>query len=425
MRTEVRAEHVRVVGDRGQLVRVLRNLVDNAHRHARSRVLVTLGRDGDRAVLDIADDGPGVPAADRIRIFERFVRLDDARARADGGSGLGLAIVAEVVAAHDGQVWVEDAPGGGALFRVRLPAAELPIDDDLEPADLPGDLAEPQLPAAAPNGTTPAAGAANGHPPPRSRTNGTPSPTSAPSGRPSATPARNGIAAPALPNGARPPRPANGADRAASRMAPSTARRPRRPGVATASRRRPRPSPTAPQRLRPPPTARRWAHPSPTAPHRPHPPGTVPRLPPRRTGPSLPAPGQRRRSDRGCTEQCPRPATASTATRPPETGPAPSAHPAARDGRPVRRLGAAPTTTAHPSADRPPRRHHSAALTSPARPTKITGSVRRAATVGRICTKLMIKGGAAGQPGSAIRYPTPRRVSMLRTPNGTSILRRR
>ena len=110
MRTEVRTEPVRVVGDRGQLVRVLRNLVDNAHRHARSQVVVTLGRDGDQAALDVADDGPGVPAADRSRIFERFVRLDDARARADGGSGLGLAIVAEVVAAHDGQVWVEDAP---------------------------------------------------------------------------------------------------------------------------------------------------------------------------------------------------------------------------------------------------------------------------------------------------------------------------
>ena len=205
MRTEVRAEHVRVVGDRSQLVRVLRNLVDNAHRHARSHVLVTLGRDGDRAVLDVADDGPGVPADDRIRIFERFVRLDDARARADGGSGLGLAIVAEVVAAHDGQVWVDDAPGGGALFRVRLPAAELPVDEDFEPADLPGDdLAEPQSPAPAPNGTAPAAGAANGHPAPVPGTNGTPSPTSAPSWRPSATPARNGIAAPATPNGARP-----------------------------------------------------------------------------------------------------------------------------------------------------------------------------------------------------------------------------
>jgi signal transduction histidine kinase len=131
VRVEVRAEHVRVVGDRGQLVRVLRNLVDNAHRHAAGHVLVTLARDDDQAALDIADDGPGVPAEERSRVFERFVRLDDARARADGGSGLGLAIVAEVVAAHGGKVWVEDAPGGGALFRVRLPAAELlPVDDE-------------------------------------------------------------------------------------------------------------------------------------------------------------------------------------------------------------------------------------------------------------------------------------------------------
>src|SRR6478752_6111121 len=146
VRTEVRTEPVRVVGDRGQLVRVLRNLVDNAHRHAGSQVVVTLGRDGDLAAIDVADDGPGVPAADRARIFERFVRLDDARARADGGSGLGLAIVAEVVAAHDGRVWVEEAPGGGALFRVRLPAPELPADEVDEDTDLSevGESAAPQ-----------------------------------------------------------------------------------------------------------------------------------------------------------------------------------------------------------------------------------------------------------------------------------------
>jgi hypothetical protein len=123
---EVQAAPVRVVGDRGQLARVVRNLVDNARRHARSRVLVTAGREGDTAVLEVADDGPGVPAADRARVFERFVRLDDARARSDGGSGLGLAIVAEVVAAHGGSVEVTDAPGGGALFRVRIPAAAAP-----------------------------------------------------------------------------------------------------------------------------------------------------------------------------------------------------------------------------------------------------------------------------------------------------------
>jgi signal transduction histidine kinase len=120
---EVRAEPVRVIGDRGQLGRVVRNLVDNARRHARSRVLVTVRREGDTAVLEVLDDGPGVPPADRARVFERFVRLDDARARSDGGSGLGLAIVAEVVAAHGGSVTVEEGPTGGALFRVRLPAA--------------------------------------------------------------------------------------------------------------------------------------------------------------------------------------------------------------------------------------------------------------------------------------------------------------
>jgi len=158
VRTEVRTEPVRVVGDRGQLVRVLRNLVDNAHRHAGAQVVVTLGRDGDQAALDVADDGPGVPADDRSRIFERFVRLDDARARADGGSGLGLAIVAEVVAAHDGKVWVEENPGGGALFRVRLPAAELPAEDDAGLPDPPAAATPTAVAAAA--GATPSAATA-------------------------------------------------------------------------------------------------------------------------------------------------------------------------------------------------------------------------------------------------------------------------
>jgi signal transduction histidine kinase len=82
--------------------------------------------------VDVADDGPGVPAAERTRVFQRFVRLDDARARADGGAGLGLAIVAEVVAAHGGTVDVVDGPLGGALFRVRLPLPdEAPLEDPL------------------------------------------------------------------------------------------------------------------------------------------------------------------------------------------------------------------------------------------------------------------------------------------------------
>jgi hypothetical protein len=172
---------------------VLRNLVDNARRHARSRVVVTLGREGDRAALDVADDGPGVPASDRIRIFERFVRLDDARARSDGGSGLGLAIVAEVVAAHNGRVWVEDAPGGGALFRVRLPAAELPVDEDFEPADLPGDGVDWPEPAAS-GAQVASSPSGKGHP---VLANGAPSPAPRPNGVP--TPNGNGRPSPTLP----------------------------------------------------------------------------------------------------------------------------------------------------------------------------------------------------------------------------------
>jgi signal transduction histidine kinase len=74
-------------------------------------------------VLTVADDGPGVPEGDRERVFERFVRLDDARARDDGGAGLGLAIVREIVSRHGGTITLGDAPGGGALFTVRLPTA--------------------------------------------------------------------------------------------------------------------------------------------------------------------------------------------------------------------------------------------------------------------------------------------------------------
>ncbi|MDQ4118498.1 MAG: ATP-binding protein [Actinomycetota bacterium] len=118
----VSTEPVRVTGDRGQLVRVLRNLVDNARRHADRAVLVSVRADGETAVVDVEDDGPGVPDADRARVFERFVRLDESRSRGDGGSGLGLAIVSELVAAHGGSVVVERSDTlGGARFRVRVP----------------------------------------------------------------------------------------------------------------------------------------------------------------------------------------------------------------------------------------------------------------------------------------------------------------
>ena len=111
----------RVRGDETSLAQVVRNLVDNAARHAERILSVSVREDGDSVELMVEDDGPGVPEDQRERVFERFVRLDEARARDAGGSGLGLAIVAEIVRAHDGTVSVTSSPLGGARFDVRLP----------------------------------------------------------------------------------------------------------------------------------------------------------------------------------------------------------------------------------------------------------------------------------------------------------------
>lgn len=113
----------RVSGSDELLAQVVRNLVDNAARHASSRVGLSLGETGGEVVLAVDDDGPGIPQAERDRVFERFVRLDDARSRDAGGSGLGLAIVRELVAAHGGVVSVGTSALGGARFEIRLPAA--------------------------------------------------------------------------------------------------------------------------------------------------------------------------------------------------------------------------------------------------------------------------------------------------------------
>ncbi|GIG71238.1 sensor histidine kinase [Phytomonospora endophytica] len=116
-------EELGVNGIRGQLERVLGNLMDNAQRHARSTVAVTLRAEGRGVVLLVEDDGPGIPPERRASVFDRFVRLDDARSRDDGGAGLGLAIVRDVVAAHGGTVRLGESPLGGAAFRVDLPRA--------------------------------------------------------------------------------------------------------------------------------------------------------------------------------------------------------------------------------------------------------------------------------------------------------------
>jgi signal transduction histidine kinase len=116
-----RVSPARVLGDEAALARIVGNLAENAARHARTAVAFALAEHAGAVVLDIDDDGTGVPAVDRARVFERFVRLDDARARDDGGSGLGLAIVAQLVTAHGGEVEILDSPLGGARVEVRLP----------------------------------------------------------------------------------------------------------------------------------------------------------------------------------------------------------------------------------------------------------------------------------------------------------------
>jgi len=116
----------RLVGDAGALSRVLRNLLDNAGLHAASRIDVAVTPEDGSALLSVTDDGPGIPGADRDRVFDRFVRLDQDRARSGGGAGLGLAIVREIVAAHHGSATVDDRPGGGTRMTIQLPLAYAP-----------------------------------------------------------------------------------------------------------------------------------------------------------------------------------------------------------------------------------------------------------------------------------------------------------
>jgi signal transduction histidine kinase len=125
---EVRLSPVRVTGDAHHLARALRNLTDNAARHAHRRLALRIWADEDGSYLEVTDDGPGIPMADRGRVFDRFVRLDGSRSRTDGGAGLGLSITREIVAAHRGTIAITDpaAPPGegegpGVTVRITLP----------------------------------------------------------------------------------------------------------------------------------------------------------------------------------------------------------------------------------------------------------------------------------------------------------------
>jgi signal transduction histidine kinase len=110
-----------LIGDQGAILRVVRNLVDNATRHAAGRVDIEVTRRVSAAILVVGDDGSGIPESERRRVFDRFVRLDSDRARSRGGTGLGLSIVADIVAAHGGTVVVAGPAGGGTRVVVTLP----------------------------------------------------------------------------------------------------------------------------------------------------------------------------------------------------------------------------------------------------------------------------------------------------------------
>lgn len=111
----------RVFVDSSDASRAIRNLIENAERFATSRVDVAIATADDSVSVEISDDGPGIPAEQRDRVFERFTRLDVDRARSDGGTGLGLAIVASIAARSGGGVTVHTSATGGALFRLTFP----------------------------------------------------------------------------------------------------------------------------------------------------------------------------------------------------------------------------------------------------------------------------------------------------------------
>jgi signal transduction histidine kinase len=114
-------EPVEVRGSPRDLDRAIGNVIANAARYARMSVVIWLGTDGGSAVVRVDDDGPGVPAKDRARVFDRFTRLDESRTT--GGAGLGLSITRDVVSRHGGTVTIADAPLGGARVELRIPLA--------------------------------------------------------------------------------------------------------------------------------------------------------------------------------------------------------------------------------------------------------------------------------------------------------------
>jgi heavy metal sensor kinase len=118
---------VHIVGDRVRLQQVIVNLIDNSIKYTQvgGMIDVRIGREGKAAVLEVSDNGLGIPANALPHVFERFYRADKARSRATGGAGLGLSIVKAICAAHNGEITVSSQEGHGSRFRVELPLSAL------------------------------------------------------------------------------------------------------------------------------------------------------------------------------------------------------------------------------------------------------------------------------------------------------------
>ena len=142
------AQRLSIMGDRRQLVSAVYNLLDNAVKYspAKSVVEVRGRQDGEWVEVSVRDQGMGIPESDLEHIFERFYRVEGARARHVGGTGLGLAIVRHVVGNHRGEVRVESEEGQGSTFILRLPAGP-PLAEAAAQAKAPPADAEPPAPA--------------------------------------------------------------------------------------------------------------------------------------------------------------------------------------------------------------------------------------------------------------------------------------
>ncbi|MEV0169454.1 signal transduction histidine kinase [Nonomuraea fuscirosea] len=118
-----------VGGAAGTLARLLGNLLDNAERHAKSAVRVSVSGEEDEVVVTVDDDGPGIPVLDRERVFDHFTRIDSARSRHQGGTGLGLPIALAIAQAHGGTLIAQESAMGGAQLVLRLPLLQASATD--------------------------------------------------------------------------------------------------------------------------------------------------------------------------------------------------------------------------------------------------------------------------------------------------------